>query len=100
MSLSNRAPPLHHVRLAAARWFWLPLRSEHGVLLIETFVALTILVTLVSATLIGARTAQRVRLMVERQANAETVARNQMEYVFSLPYQNPPRHVCLHHLHA
>ena len=58
--------------------------------MLETLIAVTILVTLASATLIGARTAQSLRTSVDRQSIAENVARNQMEYIFSLPYRPPP----------
>ena len=55
--------------------------------MVEMLISVTILVALSSATLVGVNAAQRARHRLDLHAQAENIARNQMEYVFSLPYQ-------------
>ncbi|MBI4340324.1 MAG: hypothetical protein HY680_10315 [Chloroflexi bacterium] len=59
-------------------------------LLLETAIALLVLGVLSGAVLMGLSTVQRSGAKTESQAVMESLARNQMEYVFSLPYQDPP----------
>ena len=79
----------------AKRWSWFKRRlrtvvgNSRAALLIETITAVTVLTTLASVTLVGMSTAQIARGKLERQADAETIARNQMEHLFTLPYQGP-----------
>ena len=58
-------------------------------LLLETIIAVSVFVMIAGATLTGATMIQRGRATLERQAIAENLLRNQMEYVFSLPYKSP-----------
>ena len=55
--------------------------------MVEMVISVTILVAISSATLVGVNAAQRARHRLDLHAEAENIARNQMEYVFSLPYE-------------
>ena len=59
-------------------------------LMIETVAAVTALVMVAVAALVGVSTTHTARAKLERQSLAENVARNQMAYVFSLAYEPPP----------
>jgi len=58
--------------------------------LLETVMAVTIFAALGTALMVGIRTANNSGEMVEDQSIAEKLARNQMEYVFTQSYLNPP----------
>ena len=72
---------------AALRRLRVLLRDSSGVSLLESIVAVTVFTMVGGATLVGLSAIQRVRVNLERQAMAENIARNQMEYIFSLDYQ-------------
>lgn len=65
-------------------------RRERGGILVEVLAAVALFGIVGSAVATGLSTSQISTRVVERQSVAERVARNQMEYVFSLPYQGPP----------
>ena len=50
---------------------------------------MTVFTTVGITALVGLQSTQQARLRLERQANAENVIRNQMEYLVSVDYQNP-----------
>lgn len=54
--------------------------------MVEMIVSVTVLITLTTSTLIGVSAAQQARVKLDRQALAENIARNQMEFIFSLDY--------------
>ena len=60
-----------------------------GNLLLEALVAITILALAGGAVLSGMSTALNTGFMVEGQSVAEEIARNQMESVFNVSYQEP-----------
>ena len=60
-----------------------------GNLLLEALVAITIFALVGGAVLSGMSTALNTGSMVEGQSVAEEIARNQMESVFNVSYQNP-----------
>ena len=82
-ALSSFRGPRHGTPLLTA------LRDSTGALLIESVVAITVLALIGAAVLSGVSSSRTTGVRVEHKAIAEKVARNQMEYVFSLPYQNP-----------
>ena len=59
-------------------------------LLVESIIATTIFVMISGTALIGVSAAQAVRGTIQRQSVAETLVRNQMEYISSLAYQTWP----------
>ena len=61
--------------------------DNHGALLLETLIAVTVMMSVASAAMVGLSATQRTRVSLERQAMAENILRNQMEYIFSFPYQ-------------
>ena len=65
-------------------------RGSRGSLIVEAVVSITIFTVVGSGVLAGVSTAQIAGAQVERQSIGENIARNQMEYIFSLPYENPP----------
>ena len=64
------------------------LRDLRGVVLLETVIAVTVLLTISASTLIAFSATQRARGAVERSATAENVVRNQMEYIFNQKYHS------------
>ena len=64
--------------------------DSRGGLLVEVLAALLILGLVGSAVLTGVSTTHRSRSTVQRQSLAENIARNQVEYIFSQPFQPPP----------
>jgi hypothetical protein len=64
--------------------------KERGGLLAETVVAVMVFTAVGTAVLTGLSTTQVSGSHTWRQSVAENIARNQMEYVASLPYQPPP----------
>ncbi len=62
------------------------LRDDRAALLLEAIVGVTVLITVAGATLVGLSASQRVRVTLVRQAFAENLVRNQMEYIFNLSY--------------
>ncbi len=65
-------------------------KGERGSLLAETAIALMIFVIVGGGVLLGLSQVQSSGLSTENESVAENLARNQMEYLFSLPYQEPP----------
>ena len=57
--------------------------------MLESIMAITIFATLGTAVAVGIRTADLSTQEVEGHSIAETLARNQMEYVFTQDYKNP-----------
>jgi hypothetical protein len=64
--------------------------GSRGQVLLETAVALSVFALVGTAVLVGVSLAHTTGSRVESQSVAENLARNQMEYVFSQPYQAPP----------
>ena len=64
--------------------------GTEGSILMESVIALTIMGALGAAVLMGVRVAHTSGDTVENHSVAETLARNQMEYVFTQPYTIPP----------
>ena len=60
-----------------------------GHLLVETLVAITVFALVGGAVLSGTSTALNTGSIVEGQSVAEEIARNQMESVFNVSYQEP-----------
>ncbi len=75
---------------AARRRFLAVAVDAKAALLVETVIAVTVFVTVITISMVGISTAHKVSARTERQAIAENIARNQMEYVFSLDYVPPP----------
>lgn len=65
-------------------------RECRGALLMETVMAVMAFTLVGTAALVGLSTTQISGAKTEDQSIAENLARNQMEHVFSLPYQDPP----------
>lgn len=65
-------------------------RDCRGASLMETVIAVMVFALVGTAVLSGVSTAHTSGATTERQSTAENIARNQMEYAFSLPYQNWP----------
>jgi type II secretory pathway pseudopilin PulG len=63
--------------------------DSRGNLLLETLVAITVFALVGGAVLSGMSTALDTGSMVEGQSVAEEIARNQMESVFNVSYQEP-----------
>ena len=61
--------------------------DSHGALLLETLIAVTVMISVASAAMVGLSATQRTRTNLENQAMAENILRNQMEYIFAFPYQ-------------
>ena len=66
-------------------------RGDRGGLFIETILAIAIFTIVGVAVLTGYATTQRTGAVSDRHAHAESIARNQMEYIFSQPYLPPPQ---------
>ena len=64
--------------------------DRRGTMMLEAVVGVLVFSLIGTATLSGLSTAQFTRTATERQSQVENIARNEMEYFFSLPYQNPP----------
>ena len=60
-----------------------------GSLLLETVIAVMVFSMVGTAVMAGLNTAYMSGTKIEAQSAAENIARNQMESVFSLPYQAP-----------
>ena len=84
---------MHMRRLAASvsrrRSSW-SARHSRGGLLLEAVIGVTLLTLIGAAVLGGLSTAHFSGARTEYQSTAENVARNQMEYALTLPYQPPP----------
>ena len=61
-----------------------------GGLLMEAVLAVAVFTLVGTAVLSGLSSAHSSGAAVKRHSVAEAIARNQMEHVFSLPYQDPP----------
>ncbi|HLF05299.1 MAG TPA: hypothetical protein VI855_08795 [Dehalococcoidia bacterium] len=80
-------------RPARQGWTFRPrslLRDSRGSILLETAIASIVFALVGTAVLSGLSVMHRTGAMVEGHSVAENVARNQMEYVFTLPYQEWP----------
>jgi type II secretory pathway pseudopilin PulG len=66
------------------------MRGQRGGLLVETVVAIMVFTAVGSAVLTGLSISQTTGGDIERRAVAEELARTQMEYLASQPYQDPP----------
>ena len=64
--------------------------GERGGLLLEAVVSITLFTIVGTAVLSGLSTAHISSARFESQSVAENLARNQMEHLFSLPYEPPP----------
>lgn len=64
--------------------------GQAGSLMTELIIAIAIFVLVSAAVMSGLSTMHRSGGKTEEQSLGENIARNQMEYVFSLPYQAPP----------
>ena len=64
--------------------------NSRGSIMVETVVAVIAFSLVGSAVLVGLSTAHSSASRTDRQSIGENVGRNQMEYIFSLPYQSPP----------
>ena len=60
-----------------------------GALLLETIMAVGVLAIISAGSATGLTLVSRARTRIERDSTAEYVARNQMEYIFSLGYKTP-----------
>ena len=60
-----------------------------GAILLETIMAVGVLAIISAGTATGLSLVSQARTRIERDSIAEYVARNQMEYIFSLGYKNP-----------
>jgi len=83
MRSANQTKEVLRQRLQAA------FKDVEGSILIEAVIALTIIGALGTAVVMGVGTAHTSGDLVETRSTAETLARNQMEYVFTLPYAVP-----------
>jgi prepilin-type N-terminal cleavage/methylation domain-containing protein len=63
------------------------LKQEKGVTLLETLVALAILSVISVAFMSGLTTSTKATVIADEQTTAESLARNQMEYVKNYTYQ-------------
>ena len=79
----NQTKRLLRQRLQAA------CKGAQGSILIEAVIALTIIGALGTAVVMGVGTAHTSGDIVETHSTAETLARNQMEYVFTQDYAIP-----------
>jgi len=61
-----------------------------GGLMLETVIAVAVLGLVGTAVLAGLSTTQSSGAKTEGQSVAENIARNQMEHIFALPFQDPP----------
>ena len=61
--------------------------DSRGFLLLESIVAVAIFAAVGTAVMLGVQTAHLTGNKVEEHSTAERLARNQMEYVFTQPYQ-------------
>jgi hypothetical protein len=80
---------LKAVGRAVARWLSRPAGDSRGSPLVETIVALSIFGMVGVAVLSGVSSTRTSTSKTRDQSIAENVARNQMEYIFTLPYQTP-----------
>jgi len=90
VSLQERTP-LFNQRNNAKRLFRVAKKlrgNESGVTLLETLVALAVLGLVAVAFLNGLTTAAQATIIADKQATAESLARSQMEYIKTLPYDD------------
>ena len=78
----------HHWHSVVSWLKWL-VGDCRGSPMVETIVAMTIFAVVGAAVLGGASTARRTGARIEITAIAESIARNQMENLFSLAYRDP-----------
>lgn len=65
------------------------IQGSEGSLLLDAVIAVAVLTLVGSAVLAGLSTTATVRASTDTTTTAQSVGRNQMEYIFSLPYQDP-----------
>ncbi len=64
--------------------------GSHGGLMLEAVVAMAVFALVGVAVLVGLSTTHTSGATVEGHSIAENLGRNQVEYIFSIPYQDPP----------
>lgn len=82
--------PAKAPRLTVPRILRRPLRDCRGALVFETVFALFVFSLIGVAVLTGLSTTHTSGAVVERQSIAENLVGNQMSYMFSQPYLEPP----------
>ena len=65
-------------------------QESRGAIMVEMVVTVLVFSLVGTAVLSGVATTQTSGFKTETQSIQESMARNQMEYMFSLPYQDPP----------
>ncbi len=86
------AREIHRLRTGAMGWTTRAVglaKGSGGSMLLETVVAVMVFSMVGTAVLAGLSTSYRAGAKVEAQAEAENIARNQMESIFSQPYREP-----------
>ena len=66
-----------------------PLRNQRGSLLVEVVLTFTVFGVVGVAVLGAVQTSHTTKRQFDRESTAENMIRNQLEYVFEQPYQNP-----------
>ena len=74
------------MRHQCANMRWCRFRSESGMSLIESLVALVLISLVVMACLSGLATSSKATIIADEQGNAESLARSQMEWVKRATY--------------
>ena len=64
-------------------------RGSEGGLLLDAVISVAVLTLVGSAVLAGLSTTAIIRASTDTTTTAQSIGRNQMEYIFSLPYQDP-----------
>ncbi len=77
-------------RMSAARRIRTLAQDCSGAFMLEAVITVLVLSLVGTAVLSGLSTVHISGASTERQSTAENIARNQMEYVASLGYQDPP----------
>ena len=78
-----------HQGRIAARWLKTLALGSRGSPVLEAAVAILVFGSIGTAILIGVSTVQNSGSRTENHSVAENLVRNQMEHIFSLPYQGP-----------
>lgn len=85
----RNGPPVRHLSRPGGRWSRWGMRGCRGGPLIETVLAMSVFALVGTTVLAGLSGTYRSGAATRQQSIAENIARNQMEYAFSLPYQDP-----------
>ena len=72
------------------RWVGEFVRDRKGGPMIEAIIAVMVLGVVGTVVLSGLSVTRTAVAKIEERATTENIARNHLEYVFSLPYQAPP----------